>query len=248
MLGCWSRAAERLAPEAGHEVLVLRQVLGQQLHRHRALEHGVVGLEDRGHAAGPEAASRSRSGRRSPAGGHHRPPRSEAAAAAWSRPDSAHRRSRWSPHRRRGVVSSAGSVGVVSVSGGGRLGGSVSSAPRCRSPGGLDRVRSVSCLVLLLVALLIVELEQAVEALLQGVAHVLVDVVGQPVDGLLTVRCLDRPIWCRPRRPRGCRWRSGPPPSSAGLEGRRESAGMGAPSSSPPRPTAARPAATRATG
>ena len=57
MFGCWRRAAdERLAAEAGHEVLVLGQVLGQQLDRHGALEHRVGGQEDGRHAAGAEAA------------------------------------------------------------------------------------------------------------------------------------------------------------------------------------------------
>ena len=57
MLGCWRlRGGERLAPEAVHERLVVGEVLGQQLHRHRPLEHGVLGHEDRRHAAGAEAA------------------------------------------------------------------------------------------------------------------------------------------------------------------------------------------------
>ena len=47
---------ERLAAEAGDEGLVLGQVLGQQLDRHRPLEHLVGGQEDGGHAAGAEAA------------------------------------------------------------------------------------------------------------------------------------------------------------------------------------------------
>src|SRR5918992_5023192 len=45
---------QRLAPEARHEGLVLGQMLGEQLDRHRPLEHGVGGHEDGGHAAGSE--------------------------------------------------------------------------------------------------------------------------------------------------------------------------------------------------
>ena len=51
-----ARRRERLAAEAGDEVLVLGQVLGQQLDRHRALEHRVGGQEHGRHAAGAEPA------------------------------------------------------------------------------------------------------------------------------------------------------------------------------------------------
>ena len=51
-----ARGGQRLAAEAGHEGLVLGQVLGQQLDRHRALEHGVGGQEDGRHAAGAQPA------------------------------------------------------------------------------------------------------------------------------------------------------------------------------------------------
>jgi hypothetical protein len=50
------RGGERLAPEAGDERLVLGQVLGEQLHRDSALEDSVERKENRGHAAGAEAA------------------------------------------------------------------------------------------------------------------------------------------------------------------------------------------------
>src|SRR6185437_6863351 len=45
-----------LAPEAGHERLVVGEVLGQQLHGHAPLEHRVHRHEHGGHAAGAEAA------------------------------------------------------------------------------------------------------------------------------------------------------------------------------------------------
>ena len=50
------RGGQRLAPEARDEVLVLGQVLGQQLDRHRPLQHRVGGQEHGGHAARAQAA------------------------------------------------------------------------------------------------------------------------------------------------------------------------------------------------
>ncbi len=49
------RRGQRLAAEAGDEGLVVGEVLGQQLDRDRALEHGVGREEDRRHAARAEA-------------------------------------------------------------------------------------------------------------------------------------------------------------------------------------------------
>ena len=49
------RRGQRLPSEARDEGLVLRQVLGQELHRHRPLEHSVPGAEDRRHAARAES-------------------------------------------------------------------------------------------------------------------------------------------------------------------------------------------------
>src|SRR5215211_3179206 len=67
------RRRQGLAPEAGHERLVLGQVLRQKLHGHRALEHGVGGLEDRRHATGPEPALEAVAARYVRRGGHPPP-------------------------------------------------------------------------------------------------------------------------------------------------------------------------------
>ena len=57
MFGCWSRAAASASRRKRcDEGLVVGQVLGQQLHRHGALEHRVARQEDGRHAAGAEAA------------------------------------------------------------------------------------------------------------------------------------------------------------------------------------------------
>ena len=106
---------QRLAPEAGHERLVVGQVLGQQLHRHRALEHGVGRLEDGGHAARAEPALdpvaaghlvRGRSLRRPAA-----PRRRRRSVALGRRRD----RRAWSASWSGVVVVVRSSVGVVSV-------------------------------------------------------------------------------------------------------------------------------------
>ncbi len=51
------RHRERLAPEAGDELVVVGEVLGEDLDRHGALEHPVGGPVDRGHPARPEAVA-----------------------------------------------------------------------------------------------------------------------------------------------------------------------------------------------
>ena len=100
---------ERLAPEARDEVLVLGEVLGEQLDRHRALEHRVGGQEDRRHAARAEPAvdpvAAGDLGRRA----HQPVPGAGAAAVAARRPAGARRAGLGRRRRLRSACVSAGS-------------------------------------------------------------------------------------------------------------------------------------------
>ena len=122
--------ARRLTEDIGRRVAT-REVLGEQLDRHGALEHGVGGLEDRGHAAGAEPSLDAVAAGDLGGDGHPSPPRHPRRRRR-RRPAAAALAVGSGVGRRSGVVApSPSGGGSVSVAGG--------SSPSCRS----SRSRSV---------------------------------------------------------------------------------------------------------
>ena len=246
------RRRQRLAAEAGHEGLVVGQVLGQQLDRHRALEHGVGGQEDGRHAARAQPALHAVAARDLGGNGHPSssgttaPPRRRRRRGALFASGAALAALGCSPVPPSPPSGTVGVSGVVSVSVGG-LGGWSRSSRWASSPArlrlrlhrgglGLHRVRLGH------LALLLARARTAGRSSAPGrrAPRRPRPRAGRPGSAA--------PRSCRGRRPPGCRRRlprrrsrAGPRSSRAALERRRRRPpGSLAPSSSAPQPATAR--------